>query len=52
MEFLLELIASGASTEKILAGYPHLTREDIAAAVEFAAHFLRDSSLVEVEISH
>ena len=51
VEFLLELIASGATTDTILAAYPHLTREDIAAAVEYAARFLRDSTLVDVEIS-
>jgi uncharacterized protein (DUF433 family) len=35
---VLELIASGASFEEILADYPSLEREDILAAVDYAAH--------------
>ena len=35
---VLELLASGATFEKILADYPFLEREDIYAAIEYAAH--------------
>jgi uncharacterized protein (DUF433 family) len=35
---ILELIASGASFEEILADYPSLEREDILAAADYAAH--------------
>jgi len=35
---VLELIASGASFEEILTDYPSLEREDILAAVDYAAH--------------
>jgi uncharacterized protein (DUF433 family) len=35
---ILELIATGASFEEILADYPSLEREDILAAVEYVAH--------------
>jgi uncharacterized protein (DUF433 family) len=34
---VLELLASGASIEEILADYPFLEREDIYAAMEYAA---------------
>lgn len=34
---VLDLLAAGASVEEILADYPLLEREDIAAALEFAA---------------
>ena len=34
---ILELLASGASREEILADYPYLEAEDIVAALEFAA---------------
>lgn len=34
---VLELLASGASVEEILADYPFLEREDIYAAIEYAA---------------
>ena len=34
---VLDLLAAGASREEILADYPLLEDEDIAAALEFAA---------------
>ena len=35
---VLDLIGSGVSFEQILVDYPSLEREDILAAVEYAAH--------------
>jgi uncharacterized protein (DUF433 family) len=35
---VLELLANGASYEEILADYAFLEREDILAAIEYAAH--------------
>jgi uncharacterized protein (DUF433 family) len=35
---VLELLAAGASMEEILSDYPFLEREDILAAIEYAAH--------------
>ena len=35
---ILELLANGASYEEILADYTSLEREDILAAIEYAAH--------------
>ena len=35
---VLQLLAAGASVEEILADYPFLEREDIFAAIEYAAH--------------
>jgi uncharacterized protein (DUF433 family) len=35
---VLELLGSGASFEEILADYPFLEREDILAALDYAAH--------------
>jgi uncharacterized protein (DUF433 family) len=34
---ILNLLAAGASEDEILADYPYLEREDISAALEFAA---------------
>ena len=34
---LLELLANGVSTDEILADYPYLEREDIPAALSYAA---------------
>jgi uncharacterized protein (DUF433 family) len=35
---ILELLANGAGFDEILADYPFLEREDILAAIEYAAH--------------
>ncbi|MBF0284405.1 MAG: DUF433 domain-containing protein [Magnetococcales bacterium] len=35
---LLELLAAGISREEILQDYPYLEADDIAAALEYAAH--------------
>ena len=42
---LLELLGAGASYEEILADYPFLEREDILAAIDYAAH-LTDHSVL------
>jgi uncharacterized protein (DUF433 family) len=34
---VLELLGAGASFEEILEDYPYLEREDILAAIEYAA---------------
>ncbi len=34
---VLDLLAAGATTDEILADYPYLESEDIAAVLEFAA---------------
>ena len=41
VEFLLELAASGATQEQILAQYPQLTPGGIAAAFRYAASVLK-----------
>ena len=35
---VLELLGAGASVDEILADYPFLEREDILAAIDYAAH--------------
>jgi uncharacterized protein (DUF433 family) len=35
---ILELLANGANTDEILTEYPFLEREDIYAAIEYAAY--------------
>ncbi|MBW2430388.1 MAG: DUF433 domain-containing protein [Deltaproteobacteria bacterium] len=37
VEFILELLASDVSEEEILVDYPHLTKDDIRACLEYAA---------------
>lgn len=36
VEFILNLLSSGWSYEEVLESYPHLTRESILAALEYA----------------
>ena len=43
---VLELLGAGASYEEILADYPFLEREDILAAIDYAAH-LADHSVLK-----
>ena len=51
VEFLLELAASGATQEQILAQYPHLTPDGIAAAVRYAADVLKGEHTWERRIT-
>ena len=48
VEIILELFASGADHEDILESYPHLTAEDIQAALRYASRFLENEILVEL----
>ena len=41
VETLLELLSAGMTTEEILADYPDLERDDILAALSFAAQLSR-----------
>lgn len=42
VSLLLDLLASGASFEEILADYPHLTHDDILAAIAYGAEMSRE----------
>jgi uncharacterized protein (DUF433 family) len=41
VELLLEELAAGLSVDEFLTQYPHITREQVRAALEYAAHALR-----------
>lgn len=41
VELLLEKLAAGETYDQLLASHPRLTREGIAAALDFAAKVLR-----------
>ena len=41
VELILKKIAAGLSIEQILEEYPHLTREGVVAAIEFAVESVR-----------
>lgn len=50
VEFVLELIASGASRHDVVAAYPHLTGEDVEQAVRYAARFLQNEVVIGAEV--
>ncbi len=50
VEFLLELAASGATQEQILAQYPQLTPADLAAAFRYASAALKGEHIWELTI--
>jgi uncharacterized protein (DUF433 family) len=42
VEFILELLANSWTVEDILKSYPQLKREDVAAALKYAAEILKE----------
>jgi len=51
VEFLLELAASGGTQEQILAQYPQLTPDGLAAAFRYAADVLKGEHTWELKIT-
>ena len=45
VEQILRKLAGGMTTEEIITDHPHLKREDILAAQEFAADYLADEEI-------
>ena len=48
VELILGWLANGWSFEQILESYPHITREDILAALAFAAEMMREDKYIAV----
>ena len=46
---ILDNLAEGLSTEEILKDYPPLKKEDIQAALEYAAILSKEEAIVKVE---
>ncbi len=51
VEFILELLSSGMTTENILKEYPHLKKDDIMAAIEYATTTIKKEEVLPLEIS-
>jgi len=49
VEFVLELLASGASREEILETYPQIAAEGLAEALRFAARSMRSDIVWNAE---
>ena len=48
VELLMDRLADGWSMDDIVAAYPHITRDDIQAALAFVAEIYREESFVAV----
>jgi uncharacterized protein (DUF433 family) len=42
VEFIVELLANGWTVEEVLENYPQLKREDVIAALKYAAEVLKE----------
>ena len=52
VEFILNLLAHGATADDILHEYPGLTLEDIQACILFATRSLADTSFMPLSIDN
>jgi uncharacterized protein (DUF433 family) len=52
VDFILNLLAHGATTTEIIQEYEGLTEEDLQACFLFATRTLEDSSFVPLEMEH
>lgn len=50
VEFILELLAGGATREDILSRYPQVVPEGIAAAIQWAARSMRNEVVWDVKL--
>jgi len=50
VELILRRISEGAMEEDLLASYPHLTRDDIRAAVAFGADTIAYEEILETAV--
>ncbi len=51
VELILRQLAQGLTAKDILANYPHLKREDIQAAIAYAAELVEEESAYPLLIS-
>ena len=49
VEFILELFASGVTEDEILKDYPHISKDDIKACLEYAARALKNEIFLELK---
>ena len=50
IEFILELVASGATKADMLKAYPQLTAEAIEEALRYAAQSVKNEILLDVKV--
>lgn len=53
VDAILRRIADGWTFEKILEGYPNLTKNDVKAALEYAERIVRGEDIIpEIKVEH
>jgi uncharacterized protein (DUF433 family) len=50
VELLMELLANGWSYQQILSNYPHLTEDDIHAALHYATEILKQEHVYPLPV--
>ena len=50
VQFVLELLASGADRDEILRAYPQITTEGLGAALQYAARAMKNEIVWDVKI--
>ena len=48
VELILDRMADGWTMEDMLASYPHISREDVLAALSFASELFKEETFVAV----
>ena len=48
VELILDRVADGWTTEDVLAAYPNIKRDDVLAALSFAAEIFREERFVAI----
>ena len=51
IEFILELVASGATKDEMLKTYPQLTAEAVEEALRYAAQSVKNEILLDVKVA-
>lgn len=51
VEFILELLASGATPDDVIKAYPQITRKGLGAALRYAAQAMRNEVVVDVDLA-
>jgi len=46
VEFILELLASGMSIQEIIQEYPHLKKENVLEAIDYATKSLKHEEII------
>jgi uncharacterized protein (DUF433 family) len=52
VELVMERLADGWSVADILESYPHLTREDVLAAITFVTEIFKEEDHIEIGKAH